>query len=105
FYSYYHTLPHLHTFPTRRSSVLSLAQHNLKSLLDAGCRVSVNTDDPPYFNGYTNDNLVGVASALELSDGDVYSLLRNGFQGSFADRKSTRLNSSHVAISYAVLCL
>lgn len=62
----------------------SLAQHNLKSLLDAGCRVSVNTDDPPYFNGYMNDNLVGVASALQLSDGDVYSLLRNGFQGSFA---------------------
>ncbi|VTU40259.1 Adenine deaminase [Variovorax sp. PBS-H4] len=62
----------------------SLEQHNLKTLLDAGCRVSVNTDDPPYFNGYMNDNLVAVASALQLSDGDVYSLLRNGFQGSFA---------------------
>src|SRR5690625_5726267 len=28
-----------------------------------------------------------------------------GFQLSLADRKSTRLNSSHVAISYAVFCL
>src|SRR5699024_11779564 len=27
-----------------------------------------------------------------------------GDEGGFADRKSTRLNSSHVSISYAVLC-
>src|SRR5690625_5452511 len=27
------------------------------------------------------------------------------FFGTFGDRKSTRLNSSHVAISYAVFCL
>src|SRR5690625_1386162 len=31
-------------------------------------------------------------------------VLINGFIG-FLDRKSTRLNSSHVAISYAVFCL
>src|SRR5437868_12773438 len=29
----------------------------------------------------------------------------NGPQGELADRKSTRLNSSHVSISYAVFCL
>src|SRR5690625_6350441 len=28
-----------------------------------------------------------------------------GYNSSFLDRKSTRLNSSHVAISYAVFCL
>src|SRR5207253_9966082 len=28
-----------------------------------------------------------------------------GFRRNFVDRKSTRLNSSHVAISYAVFCL
>src|SRR5690625_5176472 len=38
-----------------------------------------------------------------LLDGDLEPLSRDG---SFsADRKSTRLNSSHVAISYAVFCL
>src|SRR5690625_6132353 len=31
--------------------------------------------------------------------------LANIFQGDLGDRKSTRLNSSHVAISYAVFCL
>src|SRR5690625_6659417 len=35
-----------------------------------------------------------------------YSQGWEGFGGhSFGDRKSTRLNSSHVAISYAVFCL
>src|SRR5690606_40809117 len=29
----------------------------------------------------------------------------NGYPGLVADRKSTRLNSSHVKISYAVFCL
>src|SRR5690625_6299341 len=29
----------------------------------------------------------------------------NAFNGVISDRKSTRLNSSHVAISYAVFCL
>ena len=32
--------------------------------------------------------------------------IAKGFtQGDIADRKSTRLNSSHVSISYAVFCL
>src|SRR5690625_6886687 len=33
------------------------------------------------------------------------TLLQPGDKLRFADRKSTRLNSSHVAISYAVFCL
>src|SRR5690625_6279738 len=31
--------------------------------------------------------------------------VRGAIPGSLSDRKSTRLNSSHVAISYAVFCL
>src|SRR5439155_15840321 len=36
---------------------------------------------------------------------DVQSHVANRGQGPKGDRKSTRLNSSHVAISYAVFCL
>src|SRR2546430_7453961 len=32
-------------------------------------------------------------------------IMRIGFRGSTTDRKSTRLNSSHSQISYAVFCL
>src|SRR5690625_6050941 len=41
-------------------------------------------------------NQTGVKVDLEVNDGDIVSV---------GDRKSTRLNSSHVAISYAVFCL
>src|SRR5207248_11499161 len=39
---------------------------------------------------------------LDRPDERPYALHRNGFAG---DRKSTRLNSSHRTISYAVFCL
>ena len=29
-----------------------LADHNLKRLLDAGLKVTINSDDPAYFGGY-----------------------------------------------------
>src|SRR2546430_13420325 len=50
-----------------------------------------------------------VASAAILSDHKADSLLaykgRNHLHSDRADRKSTRLNSSHSQISYAVFCL
>src|SRR5690625_6537572 len=36
---------------------------------------------------------------------DVAQTLHELYEGESKDRKSTRLNSSHVAISYAVFCL
>src|SRR5437870_208177 len=46
-------------------------------------------------------HLLRLAADLDLSKSDEVALAV-GLQG---DRKSTRLNSSHVAISYAVFCL
>src|SRR5690625_5884165 len=51
--------------------------------------------------------VLGVVALLELVDHRVpheARLVIPGFPGG-VDRKSTRLNSSHVAISYAVFCL
>src|SRR5690625_5404942 len=60
---------------------------------------------------FTNPPRVDVRSDLFSLAATLYSLLagqtpfeRPG-QRNTADRKSTRLNSSHVAISYAVFCL
>jgi len=64
----------------------SLAQHNLKTLLDAGLCVTVNSDDPAYFGGYVNDNFVQTFAALPaLTARDAWQLLANGFEASFAD--------------------
>src|SRR3712207_7845854 len=46
------------------------------------------------------DGVLGVLGALEA----VRTLIEAGFE-TYADRKSTRLNSSHANISYAVFCL
>src|SRR5690625_5742477 len=43
---------------------------------------------------------VTFVSADRIERGEPYSFIER-----FLDRKSTRLNSSHVAISYAVFCL
>src|SRR5690625_6661606 len=42
---------------------------------------------------------------LGLPDLDGLEVARRLRKGGLEDRKSTRLNSSHVAISYAVFCL
>src|SRR2546426_4865476 len=52
-------------------------------------------DDPPGHGRPVNRTLVGVGSGIPKRD-------RVGVVG---DRKSTRLNSSHLVISYAVFCL
>lgn len=62
----------------------TLAQHNLKQLLDAGLLVTVNSDDPAYFGGYLNQNLVETVTALGLSAAEAVQLAANSFTASFA---------------------
>src|SRR5438876_8997203 len=44
-------------------------------------------------------------AAGDIPDNQVFLVFRNGVAGYSIDRKSTRLNSSHPSISYAVFCL
>src|SRR5207249_6287284 len=44
-------------------------------------------------------------SPLGLGPGDLLPVIHPGMYDWQEDRKSTRLNSSHVSISYAVFCL
>ena len=63
----------------------TLAEHNLPALLDAGLCATVNSDDPAYFGGYLNDNLVQTFAALPaLGARHAYQLARNSFNASFA---------------------
>ena len=64
----------------------TLAQHNLKTLLDAGLCVTVNSDDPAYFGGYVNENYLQTFAALPtLTARDAWQLAANSFEASFAD--------------------
>src|SRR5690242_21048639 len=56
-----------------------------------------------------NAGLKKVMGLQPLDDVRLYSVFNNNFgmseSGNIQDRKSTRLNSSHMSISYAVFCL
>ena len=63
----------------------SLREHNLPLLLDRGLLVTINSDDPPYFGGYVEENFRGVVETFGLGVGDVAQLARNSFVASFLD--------------------
>jgi len=61
----------------------NLKEHNLKNMLNEGLMVMVNSDDPAYFRGYINDNLVETQAALNLSKNELKTLIINSFKSSF----------------------
>src|SRR5690606_40943972 len=86
----------LHSFPTRRSSDLFVARNrDCEQLMGAEkVRYEVEADDRIMAQG------VGLGRLSRRLRRKVWF-----HQDSGLDRKSTRLNSSHVKISYAVFCL
>src|SRR5699024_12497228 len=99
FSSLYLSRPHsdLHSFPTRRSSDLGSP-----GLVGSNPTLSADAAKTAL------DQAKSWSRAVRVSSGEVRlgpaqgGLFRPGGQ---IDRKSTRLNSSHVSISYAVFCL
>src|SRR5438445_1182225 len=79
--------PDRHSFPTRRSSDL------------AGPNFGADRAAQSVEGRHEFDGLAGLADGL----GEARAVDAGDF--GFADRKSTRLNSSHANISYAVFCL
>ena len=65
--------------------VRDLREHPLKTMLDAGLCVTINSDDPAYFGGYMNANFVQTTEALQLTREDVIALAKNSFEASFID--------------------
>ena len=62
-----------------------MTNHPLKTMLDKGLAVTVNSDDPAYFGGYINDNYIAVQEALGLSVDELHRIARTSFTGSFLD--------------------
>src|SRR5437868_9924027 len=85
-----------HSFPTRRSSDLAVTLSHLTPPL-ASVALSPELLEI--------EALVDEYSAADGLDARRMKLLRQEIHPPRIDRKSTRLNSSHVSISYAVFCL
>jgi adenosine deaminase len=63
----------------------SMAEHNIKKMLDLGLNATVNSDDPAYFGGYVEDNFTAVRQALNLSKAEEIQLCRNSINAAFID--------------------
>src|SRR5438034_5619554 len=81
-----------HSFPTRRSSDLAVAEDHTSSL-GLILPSSITTVSPNGWAGWGSTTCANPRAFLTKET------------ASHADRKSTRLNSSHTVISYAVFCL
>ncbi len=62
-----------------------MEDHPLALLLRAGVKVTVNSDDPPYFGGYMTANFLAVRAALALSGAEIRQLAANAVEASFVD--------------------
>lgn len=62
-----------------------IGAHPLPAMLDRGLHVTINSDDPAYFGGYLDDNLVAVRDAFHLDRTMLVQLARNSVDASFAD--------------------
>src|SRR5207249_12192432 len=91
---------HLHPFPTRRSSDLGArkVQRKYLPLMDVNF---VESNPIPVKAAMGLMGLLEPVYRLPMCPPKPESLAKIGT----VDRKSTRLNSSHVSISYAVFCL
>src|SRR5207253_9055623 len=93
----------LHSFPTRRSSDLTRG-----AILGIPADVRAKYATPPTGSSSTPVNYYfsdrGAFRTPNVAKTDLTATYNLPTFGR-VDRKSTRLNSSHVAISYAVFCL
>src|SRR5687768_18150980 len=97
-HSSYDDNQYLHSFPTRRSSDLAADAQPVQKL---GA-----LHDGDHVMAVTRQDLIDfVVQESRLLDAKRYEEWNALFTDDALDRKSTRLNSSHGYISYAVFCL
>jgi adenosine deaminase len=58
----------------------------IRAMLDQGLRVTINSDDPAYFGGYVQENLVRTQADLDLGFAELVQLERNAFEISWLPR-------------------
>ncbi len=64
----------------------SLAQHPLKTLINAGVKTTISSDDPPYFATSIGEEYRVAKEFFGLNDGELLQLTKNAIDASFADK-------------------
>lgn len=60
-----------------------LKKHPLKTMIEKGLMVTLNSDDPAYFSGYVTENYLALADSLNLSREEICLIAKNSFSASF----------------------
>ncbi|NGO53650.1 adenosine deaminase [Allomesorhizobium camelthorni] len=76
----------------------SYAEHPFPALRAAGCKVTINSDDPPYFWTTLKHEYDIAAEHFGMSDKDLTAVTRTAIEAAFVDRKTkaqllSRLNT------------
>lgn len=61
-----------------------------RRLLDAGLKVTINSDDPAYFGGYITENFLVTAEEVGLTEREVCQICRNAFDATFLPEPEKR---------------
>ncbi|MFT6408584.1 MAG: adenosine deaminase [Arenicella sp.] len=75
----------------------SMQQHNVLELLERGVAVTINSDDPAYFDGYLNENFDALHRSLGLTKAQAISLIENSFKGSFLKPSEKEIHLASLA--------
>ena len=59
----------------------------MKELIEWDLCTTVNSDDPPFFGGYINENFALWLEQLDLSDGELRQLALNSVEASFQNKE------------------
>jgi len=61
-----------------------MAHHNILDLLEQGLKVTVNSDDPSYFDGYVLENFVALRDGLGMTEAQARQLAQNSMDARLA---------------------
>jgi adenosine deaminase len=77
----------------RTGAIGKMSEHPIKTFIEHGIDVSVNSDDPPMFNTDMNQEYITLHKDLGLTIQDLFNISRNSIKTSFlSDIEKERLN-------------
>lgn len=78
------------------NAVASLEEHPLKTMVEAGVCVTINSDDPPMFGTDLNKEYAIAARLLDLDAAGVAELAKNAVNASFMDNSAKRVLGAEI---------
>ncbi len=74
-----------------------LAHHPLRRLIDAGCKVTLNSDDPPYFDTSIGREYAMAVESFGLGEDDLLHITQTAIDAAFADAETRRRLTERVS--------